>query len=705
MRGKLILINLFIVVFCNYKSYALYKSDSLLRVLDTAKSPKVIVKTMCDLWYYHYERNDLNTALSWLQKARRYSIGVNDSSLIFSTTANTGIHYYWCQNYGAALYHYKLSRNYIKRGKNYYKRLISIHLTITDLFKIVKQNDRVKNELDIAEKYLKFVNDSETLFEFNLKKAEYFESLMQIDSALKYYDIAINNYSDEFQYVLQAKYARSKMLNTYSSINENWGKENKSKLEFYFNEYKVFYYRNYSKVAVPGHNSFYLLSAYYYMYFNKTDSVKSCYNKIVELNKDTVTPDFVLPILQLTLKIAIMDKDMGRIKELNEKITSIHDSILMSVQTSNLKSTESFFESEELANVEKLNAQKAELTALESRQKNKTILIFSGVVFIILTSGIILLRNRYKLEQKQKGIIEIKNKETEEQKILIEQKHKEITDSINYAERIQKSFLATKEHLSQNLNDYFVLFKPKDIVSGDFYWSATLNNGSFALATADSTGHGVPGAIMSLLNITSLEKAIETETQPDEILNITRNIIIERLKKDGSIDGGKDGMDCSLCVYDFKNMKLHVAAANNPVWVARSSLRGVQIEIGTTKQSALTGDKIASLPTAARNDAKIIEIKPDKMPVGKHDKQNTLYKQHVIDLQKGDVVYTLTDGFPDQFGGPAGKKFMSKKLRELLKDIVHLPMKEQKQILEKTFNDWAGDLEQVDDVTIVGIKI
>jgi len=217
------------------------------------------------------------------------------------------------------------------------------------------------------------------------------------------------------------------------------------------------------------------------------------------------------------------------------------------------------------------------------------------------------------------------------------------------------------------------LFKPKDVVSGDFYWASKLNNGNFALATADSTGHGVPGAIMSLLNITSLEKAIETLNNPSDILNSTRKTIIERLKNDGSEHGGKDGMDASLTVYDFKNKKLILAAANNPVWIMRG--------------------------------AEIIDIKPDKMPIGKGERDTVLFTQQEIDLQKGDVVYTLTDGFPDQFGGEKGKKFMSKNLRELLAANSNLPMDEQKQLLEKTLANWVGNLEQVDDVTLIGVRV
>ena len=273
----------------------------------------------------------------------------------------------------------------------------------------------------------------------------------------------------------------------------------------------------------------------------------------------------------------------------------------------------------------------------------------------------------------EKKIVIEKNILVEAQKQLIEEKHKEITDSINYAERIQRSFIATKEILNENLKNYFVFFKPKDTVSGDFYWASKLNNGNFALATADSTGHGVPGAIMSLLNVTSLEKAIETETKPSNILNVTRRIIIERLKKDGSDEGGKDGMDASLTVYDFKNMKLIIAAANNPVWIMRGT--------------------------------EIIEIKPDKMPVGKHYKDDVSFTQQEVTLQTGDVVYTLTDGFPDQFGGVKGKKFMIKNLRDLLAANHQLSMQEQKDLLEETFTKWVGNLWQVDDVTIIGVRV
>jgi serine phosphatase RsbU (regulator of sigma subunit) len=366
----------------------------------------------------------------------------------------------------------------------------------------------------------------------------------------------------------------------------------------------------------------------------------------------------------------------GNYKEAYEnhlKFKLLTDSIFNVENSKQLGDMKTNFEVEKKETELKAKAD-AQQTITAEEEKRQVLIIYAvaGVLLIVIIFSALLYK-RFRLTNKQKQIIEIKNKETEVQKHLIEEKHREITDSINYAERIQRSFIATKEILDENLKNYFVLFKPKDVVSGDFYWSGKLSNGNFALATADSTGHGVPGAIMSLLNITSLEKAIEKYVHPADILNATRKTIIERLKKDGSADGGKDGMDASLTVYDFKNNKLIISAANNPVWISRGT--------------------------------ETIEIKPDKMPVGKHDKDTVSFTQHEIQLQNGDVVYTLTDGFPDQFGGEKGKKFMSKNLRELLSTNAHLPMNEQKELLEITFKNWAGSLEQVDDVTIIGIKI
>ncbi|MBW6484283.1 MAG: serine/threonine-protein phosphatase [Vicingaceae bacterium] len=182
----------------------------------------------------------------------------------------------------------------------------------------------------------------------------------------------------------------------------------------------------------------------------------------------------------------------------------------------------------------------------------------------------------------------------------------------------------------------------------------------------------------------------------------TREIIIERLKKDGTADGGKDGMDCSLLVLNKDRTQLFFASANNPVFIVRSTVIASEER---TKQS-VPEEQIASLPTVVRNDGyELIEFKPDKMPVGKHDNDTESFTLHTASLQKGDVIYALTDGFSDQFGGEKGKKYMIKNLKELLLQIAHLPMYEQEQKLAEEFENWKGSNEQVDDVLIMGVRI
>lgn len=332
-----------------------------------------------------------------------------------------------------------------------------------------------------------------------------------------------------------------------------------------------------------------------------------------------------------------------------------------------------------------------------NQEKTQRVASYIVVFLVLVFSGF--MYNRYRVTNKQKQLIELKEIETQLQKQIIEEKHKEITDSINYAERIQRSFLASNDLLNINLNDYFIYFKPKDVVSGDFYWAAStgsVTDKKFTLATADSTGHGVPGAIMSLLNITSLEKAIEHHATPSEILNHTRKTIIDRLKKDGSVDGGKDGMDCSLIVFDFNNMSLQISCANNPVWIVR--------EITNDKLEIINDESESQFKTY-NSTFSIYEIKPDKMPVGKHQNDNLPFTNHFIKIQKGDIVYTFTDGYADQFGGKDGKKFLSKNLKSLLISNAHLPMNTQQEILNETFINWIKNTEQIDDVTIVGIRV
>ncbi|MBK7181556.1 MAG: serine/threonine-protein phosphatase [Bacteroidetes bacterium] len=227
---------------------------------------------------------------------------------------------------------------------------------------------------------------------------------------------------------------------------------------------------------------------------------------------------------------------------------------------------------------------------------------------------------------------------------------------------------------------FFIVYKPKDIVSGDFYYALSHKHlGSkkeiFYMSAADCTGHGVPGALMSMMAVSKLNESIIEKNliAPNDILDNVRKGIIASLNPEGSEEESKDGMDCVLCAFDFEEMKLDFAAANNPLWLIR--------------------------------DGAVIEFKPDKMPVGKSPKENEPYTLQSIQLQKGDTIYIFTDGYADQFGGEKGKKFKYKQLQDLLLKNCSKSMEEQKQLLSTTIEKWMGNLEQVDDILVIGIKI
>jgi serine phosphatase RsbU (regulator of sigma subunit)/Tfp pilus assembly protein PilF len=317
----------------------------------------------------------------------------------------------------------------------------------------------------------------------------------------------------------------------------------------------------------------------------------------------------------------------------------------------------------------------------EEKNRRQEIITWSvafGLLLVLLFAAFIF--RSLRITRRQKQIIEIKSAETEQQKKIIEEKNKDITDSIRYAKHIQNALLREEEHVSMHLPEHFILFMPKDIVSGDFYWGAE-KKGYWYFATVDCTGHGVPGAVMSMLGISFLNDIVASEEllSPAEILNRLRDKVVRELRQTGEDGGNKDGMDISLCRLELSSpnleglgLNLQWAGANNPL----NLIRNTQLE----------------------------EIKADKQPIGYHPESRP-FTNHEIQLLKGDSIYLYSDGYADQFGGPKGKKFKYKQLEALLIANNHLALKDQKEILKNSFTEWKGNLEQVDDVCIFCVRI
>jgi serine phosphatase RsbU (regulator of sigma subunit) len=299
------------------------------------------------------------------------------------------------------------------------------------------------------------------------------------------------------------------------------------------------------------------------------------------------------------------------------------------------------------------------------------ILFLSFVVFLIQ-------KKRERKLQKDNKILEAKVEERTleivKQKEQIENKNHEITESLNYASQIQSAILPPIEILAQTLDEFFIFNRPKDIVSGDFYWINRLDE-QLLVTAADCTGHGVPGAFLSLLGVTFLNEITnKMETlRANLILELLRERVIKPLNQGGYNKKRLDGIDLSLAVIDFSKMELQFAGANNSLYLIRNGY--------------------------------LSEFKGNRMPIGLHAHRDKPFTNHDIEIKKGDIIYLFSDGYIDQFGGKYGRKFLSRNFKSLLTEIFPLPLQEQKKLLSEIMDSWKDHFEQIDDMLIIGLKI
>lgn len=333
--------------------------------------------------------------------------------------------------------------------------------------------------------------------------------------------------------------------------------------------------------------------------------------------------------------------------------------------------------------LKRLSAEK-QIDDLKVKQSRIWLLVsVAGILFVIVIA-IVLFRQT---QNRQKA-----NKLLQEQNAEIVNQKKEITDSINYAKRIQLAILPPDKMVKRLLPNAFVFYKPKDVVSGDFYWIEE-KNGFVLFAAVDCTGHGVPGAMMSVVGLNLLNQAVKEKglTKPSDILQHLDTGVTDTLRQSGDDESIKDGMDLSLCTYDPEKLELQYAGAFNNLWVVREN-------ISSSYQPQSTNEVFF--------ENHLLEIKADKFPIGSNlDGVADNYSNYKLQLQKGDCVYLYSDGFADQFGGPKGKKFKYNYLKKLLISIHDLAPEEQREKLNTTIENWKGDLEQVDDILVIGVCI
>jgi len=335
---------------------------------------------------------------------------------------------------------------------------------------------------------------------------------------------------------------------------------------------------------------------------------------------------------------------------------------------------------------QQIELQESQLEARDAKiQQQKTLrnALIAGLLAFILVIAVVVYAYIQKRRDNQKiwdqnAQIREANEELTTLNEAISRQNREIMDSISYAQRIQSAMMPPEGYFNELLDEAFILYKPRDIVSGDFFWIKQVNQ-FIILAAADCTGHGVPGAFMSLLGISYLNEIVSRReiTEASQVLNELRRQIKNSLRQHGQPDEAKDGIDMALCAIDQKNRTMQYAGAFNPLYLIREE----------------------------KFNAELIEFKADRMPLGYYHGKDRTFTHHDINLEIGDTFYIFSDGFIDQKGGPDQKKFMSKKFKKLLLEIHDEPMFEQKNKLEQALKDWMGNESQIDDILVVGVRV
>ncbi|MBN1108929.1 MAG: SpoIIE family protein phosphatase [Bacteroidales bacterium] len=379
----------------------------------------------------------------------------------------------------------------------------------------------------------------------------------------------------------------------------------------------------------------------------------------------------------------LLEREKNIARENQERVRSLEqEARIQQLEIDRIAEQERLLRTEnQLLETQKRQEEENARKARQIRNMAIFLVVLMVIVAVMILFGLISTRKKnQKLAESKRQIekinsdLEVTNAEVLRQKEIIEQKNQSITDSIQYARRIQTAVLPPADFIDRWGIENFILFKPKDIVSGDFYWGAD-KDGKFYLAAADCTGHGVPGAFMSMLGHAFLEEIINTKPADNAatILNLLRDEIINTLRQKGTAGETRDGMDISLVIIDRQAGRLDYAGANNPLYLIR--------------------------------EGSLQKHQADHMPIGIHFISFTPFTNNVIEIKTGDYLYLFSDGYADQFGGPKGRKFMYKPFQELLLKNHSLPMNEQMAILEKSFEEWKDGYEQVDDVLVIGIKI
>lgn len=630
-----------------------HKVDSLRKVIAGSK-PDTNRVNACLALYNEFHISQSDSAQKYALEAHELSKQLNFTPGLAYSYNSIGDYYNGKGNYSKALEHFTSSLALFEK-LGWKKNMATVCNSIGNTYLGTGNNDKALEYYQKSHDHAKEANNRYAigiadvgLSSVYSKEGRSKEALAALLEAYKVFD------------ELKKVYPLAVVMSNLGSVYSDMGKDDSALL--YFEKGLVLHkkiqntYAIYSTLQLMG-NVFYKKKDFHKALSYFEEAIKMCRTEGAIDNEKGIAKN-----------ISDTYKALGQYEKAYEyyvNYSTLKDSVFNTESNRQLLDVQTKYETEKKdQQIELLNKDKA--LKEEALSRNRLIIAFTVGGLLIVVVAFIVIFYGYKRKQKMNRILEL-------QKSIIEEKNKSITDSIRYAKNIQEAILPDVDVLNSAFKEYFIFYKPKDIVSGDFYWVASKKDKVY-FAAADCTGHGVPGAFMSMIGNTLLNDIVNEKqvSLPSEILFNLREGVIRSLKQKGTEGETKDGMDIALCCL-HKDRKLEFSGANNPCWVIRHG--------------------------------EYMELKGDKQPIGIYAGDARSYHTHSVQLEPDDLVYVFTDGFADQFGGEKGKKFKYKKLKELLLANFHLPLVKQQELLLATYESWRGSLEQVDDILIMGIRV
>jgi serine phosphatase RsbU (regulator of sigma subunit)/Tfp pilus assembly protein PilF len=649
-------ISVFWVVFCLQAVNAQQnEADSLRHAFSKTKDVNKKVVILGELsWYYYGVYND--SALLYARRMNQEAVKTGDAVLEGNSYKFMGMAYERLSDYPNALKYQQEALSLYKKAKNK-EGIANASNNIGNIYQHLKEYEQAltyqQKALDLC--YELKIEGGIAACLGNM--GNIYKAMGQVDTALAYYNrsLAMDRKNDN-------PFGASNSLSNIGGIYKQQRQFDSA--EAYYNRcLKIRTELGMTEGMAGALNS--LAEVAYEK--NHITSARERYEKASQLAQEAKATE----ILQTAYNgLYMVFKKTGKTHEAlkyHELASQLNDSIYNASKSeaiSQLKTTYALEQQEELMR-EQREQEKREQEKKEYRLQVIISAVIAGLILIAIFSYFIF--NRWRHSQRQRKIIEL-------QKMEVEEKNKQITDSIRYAKTIQQALMPREDEFCQQLGNAFLFFAPRDIVSGDFYWMAPVRNkNQLCIAIADCTGHGVPGGFMSVLGSSALNEIVNEMhiDEPAEVLNHLRERIKNAMGSGDSQSKARDGMDISFLRLDKSTGTLTYAGANSHIYIVRN------------------GD--------------LMIYEGDKMPIGYFLVDNQ-FRSHTIQLQKSDMVYAFTDGYADQFGGPSGKKFMYRKLIDLLKSLAGHDLMYQRNEVIRSFNQWKGPEEQVDDVCLMGFR-